>query len=134
MPIVDKEGFEKGLAKNQDSYGKCVYQISTRVMEILDEEPDLVIDASALINRADEEIGAGGITGFMAGCAANIVAHVHSRGEEFKRAWNRSNGVDDPEPVETESENEERAQKAVGTKKEPIKGVVNPAILTIKKK
>lgn len=119
---------------NSEIWKIAVYQVAVRVMEILDEEPTLTIDPYTLISRADKETGAGGITGFMSGAAAHIISVSHSRGEEFKRAWNRAHGVDDPEPIETDSKNEERAQKAVGTKKEPVKGVVNPAILTVEKK
>jgi len=48
------------------------------------------------------------ITGFQAGCMAAAIAHFHPRGEEFKLYWNKQFGKGDE------------------------KGVINPAIFTIK--
>ena len=65
---------------------------------------------SALVNEseADDNIKAGGITGFMAGCIAQMITKCHSRGEEFKKKWNESYGVKDEK-----------------------KGAINPALVTI---
>jgi hypothetical protein len=52
-----------------------------------------------------------GLTGFLSGCAAQMVSQFHERGEEFKDYWNEQWGV------------------PKGTK-----GTVNPAILTVKTK
>ncbi len=110
MPIIDKENWQKAQDNNTDPYGNACIKVARRAMEILDQEADLPIDAHALICRADEESNAGGITGFMAGAAANIISGVHSRGEEFRKAWNKSYGVPDED---------DRG------------GVVNPAVITI---
>jgi len=80
-------------------------------MELLDEEKDF--DCHKIICRAGREIEAGGLTGFMAGCVAEIISKVHSRGEEFRKKWNKDYGVDE--------------KKAKG-------GIVNPAIMTISDK
>ena len=114
MPIINQEGWDKSVANNPDPYGKCCVDVARRVMEILDATPvdQPVGDASDLITQADNDIKAGGITGFMAGCVANMVFHCHSRGKEFGKSWNSSWGVEE-KPGE-----------------EP-KGVVNPAIITI---
>lgn len=49
-------------------------------------------------------------TGFQAGCVAQIIAHFHPRGKEFQKWWNNRFGVKN------------------------AKGVVNPAIFTMKSK
>lgn len=49
------------------------------------------------------------ITGFQAGCVAQWVAHFHPRGEEFRVWWNKEYGVSSD------------------------KGVVNPAVMTLRK-
>ena len=79
-------------AKNTDSYGKCCVDVARRVMEILDEDltplrngyhPD-IHTPHGIICKADDDIDAGGITGFMAGCVAQMVSACHVRGEEFR--------------------------------------------------
>lgn len=45
-----------------------------------DPSPDTV---DTMISKADDEIGAGGITGAMAGFVVAIVRKFHKKGEEF---------------------------------------------------
>jgi len=109
MGIIKQEDWNKQVETNKDAYGKCCVDVARKVMEILDEEGG-TFDASDLICRADKEIDAGGITGFMAGAIASMVSHCHSRGDEFKKSWNA--------PYQKPDEKE-------------IEGVINPAIVTI---
>ena len=112
--IHDTEAWEKMVEVNKDPYGKAIVDVARRVMELLDEEEynhTLTCDeASDLINRADEDVGAGGLTGFMAGAVAFTVAKCHSRGEEYRKAWNSG---------------------WLKKGEEDKGGVVNPAILSI---
>jgi len=100
-----KEGLEQKytdyVAKNQDPYGHGVILATAIWAKNIDEGMDFgeVIYSDKL-----------GITGFMAGCAAQAIAFYHPKGEEFRKFWNEHNGV---EP-----------EKDKG-------GVVNPAIITI---
>ena len=105
MPIIKTDDWNKCVENNKDPYGAACIMVARRVMEILDVVGEF--DPHDIICRADKETKAGGITGFMAGCAAQMVSHCHSRGEEFKAAWNKQY---DPKPRE---------------------GVINPAILTV---
>jgi len=109
MPIVKQKEWQQCVSNNSDPYGKAVVDVARRAMEILDAESG-EFDCYKLLCRADEECGAGGITGFMAGCAANIISQCHSRGEEFRIKWNGDHGVKESEANS---------------------GVVNPAILTV---
>ena len=109
MPIIKKEDWKKSVDNNQDDYSKCCVDVARRVMEILDKENEF--DPHAIITQADEDIKAGGITGFMAGCVAQMVSHCHSRGEEFRKLWNKDVGS--------------------VTGQEDSEGVLNPALLTI---
>lgn len=117
MPIVNLKDWEKAVEVNKDPYGKACVDVARRVMEIMDEDltpfhegyhPD-VHTTHGIICKADKDIDAGGITGFMAGCVASMVSACHSRGEEFRKAWNHDNGI------------KEKNDKG---------GVFNPAILT----
>lgn len=95
---------------NQDPYGKCCVDVARKVMEYLDADPAPLQKGygdntpHALICKADDEIKAGGISGYMVAAVATMVSTCHARGEEFRVAWNGD---------------------------EPSDGVVNPAILTI---
>ena len=108
--IIKQEMWDECVKSNKDPYGRCCVDVARKVMEIIDEENPETLDCHKLICRADDEINAGGITGFMAGCVANMVAKFHSRGEEFRKAWNKPYLKD--------------GQEDKG-------GVVNPAIITI---
>lgn len=106
--IKDQKKWNNWVKKNKDPYGKACVDVARRVMEILDEDKDF--DCHEIICQADKEVDAGGITGFMAGCVAEMISECHSRGKEFRKKWNKSYGVDNGG------------------------GVVNPAIMTIKTK
>lgn len=114
MPITDEEKWKSWETNNQDSYGKCCVDVAREVMRILDEEPG-EFDSHELVCRADKQINAGGITGFMAGAVAAMVSQCHSRGEEFRRQWNLSHQI---------SDEGEKANQMEGA-------VLNPAILNI---
>jgi len=107
MPIREdrKDEWENCVKINEDDYGKACVDVAREVMVKLDA--DEVFDAHQIICDADKSAGVDGLTGFMAGCVAQMVSRCHSRGEEFKVAWNLTHT---PEPRD---------------------GVINPAILTI---
>ena len=111
MPITDKAEWEEYVAKNEDEYGKCCVDVARKAMEILDENND-ELDVYKVINQADEEIKAGGITGFMAGAVATMISGCHSRGDEFRKAWNRAHNIGEGDS-------------------DKIEGVINPAVLTV---
>ncbi len=87
MPIIKQKDWDKQVKNNTDPYGK-----------------------------ADDAIDTGGITGFMAGCVAQMVSHCHSRGNEFLSAWNGD--------VQCNDEGKKATKKGVA---------LNPALLTISK-
>ena len=114
MPIINQKGWDDCVKMNTDSYGKACVDVARRVMEILDtNEP---FDTHKIICQADDEaLGKeGGITGFMAGCVAEMVSKYHSRGEEFRKAWNKDNQIGDE-----------------GDRANDSGGILNPALLNI---
>lgn len=88
----------------QDFYSAGVVDVSIKIMKALSE-------GKTPEEAAEKEMEGTGITGFQAGCVAQTVSYFHPRGEEFREYWNRL------------FLSEEEAKK--------VKGVVNPAILTI---
>jgi len=116
MPITDIECWDTMVEANADPYGGACIAVARRAMKILDEEPG-DFECYDLICRADRDAKAGGITGFMAGCVAQLISKVHSRGEEFRCKWNTCNQIRDEGELANKS-----------------KGVLNPALLRIGKK
>ena len=95
--MKNQEAWDKHVSGNDDPYGKACVDVAREVMNMLDEEdaPPLVngyakdnTTAFGLICLADEKAKAGGITGFMAGCVAQMVVQCHERGEEFRKSHN----------------------------------------------
>jgi hypothetical protein len=107
--IIQEDKWKILVDSNKDFYGKCVIDVAREAMKLLDDENYNDFEADDLISVADRNVDTGGgITGFQAGCVAQIIVECHSRGEEFKKSWNQHYGI-----------------------KEDVKGVVNPAIFTI---
>lgn len=113
MPITKPEDWKKWVDANDDPYGGCCVKVAAEVMRLLDERPG-DFDTNKIICEADDNIKAGGITGFMAGAVASMVSHCHSRGEEFRRKWNKDNQIG--------TEGDKANEKG---------GVLNPALLNI---
>jgi hypothetical protein len=114
MPIINVEKWKMFEEKNQDPYGKCCVNVAREVMRILDDPASPPMTTHKLVCVADDNIEAGGITGFMAGCVASMVSQCHSRGEEFRRKWNTEH------QISTE-----------GDKANESGGTLNPAVLSI---
>jgi hypothetical protein len=96
MPISNNVLWKDYLNKNQDGYGGACMKVAGRVMELLDSDPTPlhngyypdIYTAHGLICKADDDVHAGGITGFMASCVAQMVSTCHSRGDEFRKSHN----------------------------------------------
>lgn len=113
MNLKDEAAWNEWVKNNQDPYGGACVKVARRVMEILDEGKDF--DTWDIVNRADKETKAGGITGFMAGAVAQMVSVCHVRGEEFRRKWNKDNQISD----EGDRANDEEG------------AILNPALLQV---
>ena len=96
MKLKDTERWNTYVDANKDPYGRACIKVAKRVMELLDELPEPLRNgyhpdirtAHGLICKADDESGAGGITGFMAGAVSQMVFECHERGDEFRRSQN----------------------------------------------
>lgn len=105
LPLTTKDDktakdWQGSLKKNQDSYGWGVMEVVSKLGAALDE--GLPCDKAEA-----KAIKGSGITGYMAGAMAGMIAQLHPRGEEFNKYWNHQFGVEDSD------------------------GTVNPAIMTI---
>jgi hypothetical protein len=112
-----KEGWLKGVANNQDPYGNACYQYAsewaTRMEQAIANGGKIAEIAKPTSHDADDE----GITGFMYGCAVNILAKVWIHGEAL-RLWHN---LDTQIGTEGERANESG-------------GILNPALINIEPK
>lgn len=113
MKIIEgkEKEYKDWYEKNSDPYGRACFTYAERWAEMLenlietstDDPMKVVVDnADRLSHEADVE----GITGFMYGCAVNILSQCWKYGEELRKWNNKEYGYEGD-------------------------GVVNPAVLTI---
>lgn len=105
-----EEAYQKGLDNNQDFYGLDVYKFAERWAELMEkdiEKSDNPIKAiTENAKKRSHEADTDGITGFMYGCAVNILSKCWEYGEILRKWHNKEYKYDGD-------------------------GVVNPAILTL---
>jgi len=107
MQFTDEAGWKEGLKNNTDDYGRGVYVFAERWANTMEREIAKGKRLADIAQDTSHEADTDGITGFMYGCAVNILTHCWVHGEELRK-WhnNRFNHSGD--------------------------GVVNPAVITIK--
>lgn len=99
------EKFKEVAGQNcTDMYSFAALHAAIHTMDLLGDETKTPKEAM------DEGFKGKDLTGFLAGCAAQIVSEFAERGDEFRKFWNSRYGISE--------------EKANG-------GVVNPAIMTI---
>lgn len=86
--LINEDVLQKNIELNQDPYGKACVQVAINVMEYLDNfkgefnigySPNMTTPHGIMCECDDQ----GGITGFMAGAARNMVAICHTLGWKF---------------------------------------------------
>jgi len=86
--LINANILDKQIEINSDEYGSACVNVAINVMEYLDDfdqdfnlgySPDMTT-SHGIICHCDDQ---GGITGFMAGAARNIVAVCHEKGWKF---------------------------------------------------
>lgn len=101
-PELENEYLEYVKINSGDPYSKECVNAGEIIAAALDE--------GKTAEKAIETIEGIGLTGFMATMAVKAVAHFHPRGDEVRRAWNKSWGNEDVE-----------------------NGIVNPSVLSADK-
>lgn len=104
--LINKDILDTQIEINNDGYGGACVQVAINVMEFLDSfdgdfnigyHPDLTTP-HGIICKCDDQ---GGITGYMASAAINIVTYCHELGWKFYLAdvINKYN-IDDNEQID----------------------------------
>lgn len=109
LKLKDVEGWKHSREINIDPYGKCALDFAegwAKLMQIEISKGNKLIDVAEKTSR---ELDFLGITGFMYGCAVNLLSQCWIHGEELRKWHNKEYGHEGA-------------------------GVVNPAILTVTKK
>ncbi len=114
MEYKDKEFWESGLQKNDDSYGSGVYRFAERWADLMEKQISKGKKLKDIAEETSSEADNEGITGFMYGAAVNVLSRTWKHGEELRR-WHN---------IDTQIGNEgEKANESGGT--------LNPALLNI---
>ncbi len=113
--LTDAAGWHRAVKNNQDSYGSGVIRFAARWAHLMEQrmaKGETLLDqiAEPTAREADTE----GITGFMYGCAVEILSHVWVHGEQLRR-WSN---------LKTQIGGEGERANADG-------GVLNPALLVV---
>lgn len=117
MEFKDKAGWERGLSNNTDPYGSGVYRFAESWANLMEKR---LVDGKTVADvaqQASHDADTEGITGFMYGCAVNVLSQAWKHGEELRR-WHN---LDTQIGTEGEKANESG-------------GVLNPALLNIRTK
>jgi len=114
MTLLDADGWEKAVAANTDDYGSGVIRYAERWARLMEGRmirgDTLEACAEEASHLADDE----GITGFMYGCAVNILSKTWIHGDQLRRWHNLKVQIRDE-----------------GEKANRSGAVLNPAIITL---
>lgn len=109
--IINPELWAKCVNNNTDPYGRAAISYAARWANMMEEAMSKGAKLEDIAKETSYKADTEGITGFMYGCAVNALSGVWKHGETLKNWHNAQYGIE-----------------------KGAKGVVNPAILTIKTK
>lgn len=115
MEFSDPDGWTKFVENNsKDPYSNGVVVFAERWARLMQQEMDNGAKLEDIATSASHEADVDGITGFMYGCAVNVLTHCWKHGEVLRRWHNLDTQLGD----EGETANESG-------------GVLNPALLSV---
>jgi hypothetical protein len=115
MKIKNKQAWDIGVANNQDAYGSCVYRYAERWADLMEKRmSETGKSLKEIAKDASHEADIEGITGFIYGCAVQVLALCWEHGEDLRR-WH----------------NLDCQLKDEGEKANESGGVLNPAVINI---
>lgn len=106
LELKDVDGWNKSREANTDPYGKAALDYAEGWAKLMQVEIDKGNKLVDIAEKTSHELGFMGITGFMYGCAVNLLSQCWKHGEELRKWHNKEYGHEGD-------------------------GVVNPAVLMI---
>lgn len=98
ISLGKENAYKEWYDKNSDDYSRACFTFAERWAELLEKEIENSDDIlQTLLEKADilsHEADTEGITGFMYGCALNILAHCWEYGEYLRKWHNIEYGYD----------------------------------------
>lgn len=113
MKIANEVEWKKWRDSNKDPYGGCVIRYAEKWADIMEKAMEDGAALEDIAENASHEADTEGITGFMYGCAVQVLATVWEHGEELRKWHNLQYQIKDE-----------------GEKANADGGVLNPSILT----
>ena len=89
MNIIDKKRWDKIVEANGDPYGSAVIRYAVRWADLMEREIESGKTVSEIADKTSHDADTEYITGFMYGCAVNILSGVWEHGYELKK-WHNS--------------------------------------------
>jgi hypothetical protein len=114
MKLRNETLWKKGLKNNQDPYGAATYQYAVTWADLMEAHMAAGEELKDVAKSTSHEADIEGITGFMYGCAVQILAEVWQYGEELRRWHNLATQMGDE-----------------GEKANASGGTLNPALVVI---
>ena len=114
MKLKDEEFWNHTVAINDDPYGSAAIRYAKKWAELMETKMEAGVKLEDIASDTSHEADEEGITGFMYGCAVEVLARAWEHGEELRR-WHNLN---------TQIHHE-------GEKANEIGGVLNPALMNI---
>lgn len=90
MTLRDPDGWKKSCDANQDAYGGAVITYAERWARLMEGRMKKGEKLASIADQCSHLADSEGITGFMYGCAVNILSHVWIHGEAL-RLWHNLN-------------------------------------------
>jgi hypothetical protein len=114
VQFKEKALWEKGLANNQNEYGRAIYRYAEAWADLMETLMEAGESLEDIADKASHEADTEGITGFMYGAAVSILSACWEHGEELRRWHNLKTQLNDE-----------------GEKANQSGGVLNPALLRV---
>lgn len=88
MKLKDADGWGKFVENNQDPYGSCVVRYVEAWANLMEARIATGETVEQCAKETSHEADTEGITGYMYGCAVNVLAHCWEHGETLRRWHN----------------------------------------------
>ena len=94
MEIANQEHWQKWVYNNTDPYGSAIIRYAERWADLMEQKINTGEKLVDIASKTSDEADTEGITGFMYGCAVQILSDVWKHGEDLRLWHNKKYGHD----------------------------------------